>query len=97
MPSGFYLALHVDVFTAGHYIPGPVIKLKGFGVVALSCVTVEGISLRGLTTCHHGLDPFPLPAQVRDSCTVRPVLVTALGGFCLESWRRGTLGLKGVL
>ncbi|XP_042272019.1 DET1- and DDB1-associated protein 1 isoform X1 [Thunnus maccoyii] len=36
-------------------------------------------------------------AQVRDSCTVRPVLVTALGGFRLESWRRGTLGLKGVL
>lgn len=30
VPSGCYLALHVDVFAAGYHIPGPLIQPKEF-------------------------------------------------------------------
>lgn len=88
MPSGCYLALHVDVFTAGCYIPGPVIQLKGCWVVVFSCVTVEGISLEALQlviVVRTRLLP-QLRAQV--SCSVRLVFVTALDGFLRASWLR---------
>lgn len=102
MPSGCYLALHVDVFTAGCYIPGPVIKHKGgVGVLTLSCVIVEGISLEALQLVIMVWTLLLPQLRAWVGCTVRLVFVTALDGFCLraglDEHRRGRGSLRDVI